>query len=420
MSARNVKRIKRVVFLLNKRNRYSVTALIGAMEAYAPAIEVLTFRSPAELERFDPEETVVALSFSSFDVEEVRTLVPSLKEMGFTVIAGGPHPSADPSGTLALGVDHVFVGDGEETLLDYLKGKTTSSIVEGIPRALDAFPPFAPTHGMYMPTEITRGCPFKCAYCQVPNLFGRRVRHRSVKNVLKWARISVENSRKIMRFISPNAFGYGSLDGVKPEAEVIKKLLSGLRGLGIEQLYFGTFPSDVRPESVTSDILALIKTYCDNKSILIGAQSGSERILKLIRRGHTTKTVEKAVQLIHESGLRPHVDFIFGFPFEAEEDVEANIAFMSRLIEHYDAKIHAHTFMPLPGSDFAHLRAGRLNRRYRKVLGRYASSGILDGHWSKQEELSKRVSRLKGGRELEVESGCGTNEVYTIQRGDES
>lgn len=393
------RRPEHLSFWLTKKNRYSVTALIGVIETFAPWIGVSTFKMPEELDALNPSRTIVALSFSSFDVKDVELLVPELKRRGFTVIAGGPHPSADPEGTFKLGVDHVFVGDGEESLLRYLRGDAISPVINGIPRDLDAFPPFAPKHGMYMPTEITRGCPFRCAYCQVPNLFGRRVRHRSVENILKWAKISVENGRKVMRFISPNAFGYGSRNGVVPEPEKIKKLLKGLREIGVEQLYFGTFPSDVRPESVTEDVLSLVKSYCDNKSVLIGAQSGSERILKIIRRGHTVESVERAVKMIKNAGLRPHVDFIFGFPFETEDDVEANIAFMTKLIELYDAKIHAHTFMPLPGSDFESLNEGRLNRRYRKILGYYASRGSLDGYWSKQEELARQLSKMKGGKE---------------------
>jgi radical SAM superfamily enzyme YgiQ (UPF0313 family) len=86
-------------------------------------------------------------------------------------------------------------------------------------------------------------------------------------------------------FNSSNAFAYGS-NGITPEFDKIETLLSSLASPNDKQIYFGTFPSEVRSEFVTGRALELVKSYCSNKSLSLGAQSGSERILKIIGRGH--------------------------------------------------------------------------------------------------------------------------------------
>jgi len=408
-----------LAFYLSKTNRYSVTALVAAVEYYHPETSITFFYDLEELGKLDPEEYVLAFSFSSFDLNRAYPLILHARARGFTIVAGGPHPSARPHELLEKGAKHVVIGDGEKAILKFLHGECALILREPV-YDLENFPPFAINHGMYMPIEITRGCPFRCAYCQVPNIFGRKVRHRSVENVLHWIKEGIKRGKKLVRFISPNAFGYASSDGIHPNVDAIARLLEGARKLGVEQLYFGSFPSDVRPESVTPDVLGLVKKFCDNKSIIVGAQSGSIKVLKKIKRGHDVETVERAVAMIRESGLTPHVDMIFGFPFETDEDVEANIRFMERLIKSYSARIHAHTFMPLPGSDFENMPPGKLGKRYSKVLGYYAARGALDGMWYKQEQLARYLDNLKREGEYENKGRSCAGTFRSLQNQEKS
>ena len=51
-----------------------------------------------------------------------------------------------------------------------------------------------------------------------------------------------------------------------------------------KKIFFGTFPSEVRPEFVTDESAELVRKYCANDSLSLGAQSGSDRILKEIQK----------------------------------------------------------------------------------------------------------------------------------------
>ncbi|RLD93529.1 MAG: hypothetical protein DRI93_05170 [Aquificota bacterium] len=111
-----------------------------------------------------------------------------------------------------------------------------------------------------------------------------------------------------------------------------------------------TPPSEVRPEGVTPPFLELVRKYCNNKSLTIGAQSGSEERLLAIGRGHGVEEIRRAARWAREYGFTPHLDFIFGFPGERDKERRETVVFVEELVSLYGAKIHAHYFMPLPGT----------------------------------------------------------------------
>ncbi|GAB6189566.1 TIGR04013 family B12-binding domain/radical SAM domain-containing protein [Marinitoga arctica] len=384
--------MKKIIFRLLKSNRYSIISLIAAMEKENINMDVVLEKDFNKILEYNPKDTLIAYSFMSFDIFNVEKEISILKEKGFEVIAGGPHPSAMPKETLNMGFDKVFVGEGEKSFTNFLKNGVNENIIYSKGYVdLNYYPPYAIKSKQFMPIEISRGCPFLCGYCQTPNLFGRVVRHRNIDIIIEYAKQGIKYNRKIARFITPNSFGYGSKNGVTPHVEKIEELLFGLKKIGMEEIYLGSFPSDVRPESITPEILKVIKKYVDNKMIIVGAQSGSEKILDRIKRGHNLEIVETALSLIHENGFIPYVDFIFGFPFETDEDIKKTFDFMDKIIKKYNAVIHSHTFMPLPGTPLFNVGPGKLNKKYYKKLGDLSRNEKLAGYWHKQEHLSKEI-----------------------------
>ena len=142
-----------------------------------------------------------------------------------------------------------------------------------------------------------------------------------------------------------------------------------------------------RQESVNDEVLSVVKKYVNNRSIIVGAQSGSERVLKILRRNHSTEDVLKAVDTIKRHGFVPHVDFIFGFPFETQEDQHETLQFVEKLVE-MGCKIHAHSFLPLPGTSLERAGSARLPHWLKKRLSQLSAQGKLDGYWQKQEHMS--------------------------------
>jgi B12-binding domain/radical SAM domain protein len=215
------------------------------------------------------------------------------------------------------------------------------------------------------------------------------MRHRSIPQIIKYAKLSVQHNLTDIRFITPNALGYGA-SGNRPNISILEKLLKSIRiAIGKKgKIFFGTFPSEVRPDFVTKEALEIIKKYCDNDNIIIGAQSGSSKILKEIGRGHSVEDIYRAVKLTKETGFLPNVDFIFGLPGETKKDQKQTLKVIEDLIQ-MDAKIHSHYFMPLCGTPFENSKSIKIDKENYKILGRLESQGKLYGQWRKQELIAK-------------------------------
>ena len=415
-----------LIFAYFRPNRYSFNALLGALERdLSIGLKAFKFffpRKEEELISFVKElseryEIFLFLSFFTPQYWEVKELLQKIKNLKLKnrvfLIAGGPHATGLPRKTLEMGFDYVFVGEGEETLLEFLKGllkeeyfpkikglayfKGEEFIYTGKARPVDLsnYPPFSLKFSLIGPMEITRGCPFTCKYCQTPCIFGTKVRHRSLEQILFYAEALLRRGIRDLRFITPNAFSYGSpdgktlnLEGVKTLLEELYKLVKPYQG----RLFFGSFPSEVRPEHVTEETVQLVKRYCANDNLVIGAQTGSERMLEYLQRGHTVEDVRRAVKITLKAGLKAKVDFIFGLPGEKEEDIRATLFLMEELAR-MGAIIHAHTFMPLPQTPFMKKPAGKISKEIFDFIKKFLPKGQVFGEWEKQMILAERISK---------------------------
>jgi len=162
---------------------------------------------------------------------------------------------------------------------------------------------------------------------------------------------------------------------------------------GREGTFLGSFPSEVRPEALTPRAAEIIARYCGNDNLVIGAQSGSERLLQRMARGHTVADVLRAVAITQAAGLRANVDIILGLPGETAEDRRQTLALVETLASR-GARIHSHTFMPLPGAAWAHEPAGTIDRETERLLGSLALQGRQYGSWQKQAQQARAWAKL--------------------------
>ncbi|MCK4929190.1 MAG: TIGR04013 family B12-binding domain/radical SAM domain-containing protein [Methanosarcinales archaeon] len=362
----------RVHFCWNQKNSNSLAALMPLVKG-AHRVQ-------------KAEDGIMVYSFATAQAGAAFKEV-ELSSTDSTYIAGGPHPSARPEECLEY-FDYVVVGEGEETLPELVNSIRSGDTadVKGIaymdggrcvytgvrpPVDLDRYPPFSPEL-LKGYIEINRGCPHNCGYCQTPRLFGHRMRHRSPEVVAEYA-----GMMRDVRFVSPNAFAYGS-KGNRPEPDKIQALLEAVsRKCGV---YFGTFPSEVRPEFINDETLELVKQYCRNTSLSLGAQSGSQNVLDGIGRGHTVEDVRCAVELCRDYDLTPVVDVIFGLPGETPADQKETLELVEWIIAQ-GGNIHSHYFTPLPGTPLEDAVPSAVGRDVNRVMGRLALGGKVTGVW---------------------------------------
>ncbi len=376
-----------------KKNTYSYSALIPVL----PDIDFVQV----------PGSGVMLYSFFTNQKEDVFREVMMARASGIPAffVAGGPHPSGASVETLNF-FDAVVIGEGEETLpallsqirSNFKNGTDLRSGIENIPGIafknafdevvftperpavqLDCYPCFSPDN-IWRPLEISRGCPHRCKFCQTPQIFGHQMRHRSVSEIVKYAAYYDD-----LRFISSNAFAYGS-NGVTAKPGKVKELLSSLSGLENKRIFFGTFPSEVRPEFVTEEMIDLVGKYCVNDALSIGAQSGSDAVLKEIGRGHSAEDVYNAAELCFDNGITPIVDFIIGFPSETESDQQQSLDMIDRLCRR-GGEVRAHYLSPLPSTAYENIVPSEVHPDISKQLGKLALGGKLKGTWENMNKI---------------------------------
>ncbi|MCG3225570.1 MAG: TIGR04013 family B12-binding domain/radical SAM domain-containing protein [Candidatus Heimdallarchaeota archaeon] len=413
---------KALIFDFSKKNFYSLTPLISTIDddenlggldlILADKLDVGVIKR--ELKKYD--EIIIGTSFRTAQLpdiyERMKLIYSNLKTSDLekiNFIAGGSHPSGDPLSTLKIGFDAAFIGEAESSLstfldaflqqkdllstpgIAYLDDKNDELKKNPRPPAivLDEYPFISAKRGLHPPLEISRGCAFGCTFCQVPNLFQRQVRHRSpdvIINAIKWM---LPRRLNDIRFITPNSFGYMSSKPRYVNEEAILYLLSSIRSMdGIRDIFFGTFPGEVRPETVTEDFMNNIKPYLSNRRISVGLQSGSDKVLKKIRRGHSVRDGLDAINILLSTGFTPVVDIIIGIPGASEEDEQLTMELMNNFIEE-DVVFRAHVFMPLPGTALEKTEYSPVSSKIKKTLGRLISQGKIEGSWSQQEIYAK-------------------------------
>ena len=171
---------------------------------------------------------------------------------------------------------------------------------------------------------IIEGCNKFCSFCIVPYSRGReksRTAHEIVAEVERLRSLGYKEIHLIGQNV--NSYRPRSQDGLEgfAGATPFSRLLRAVAATGTERIKFMTsFPRDFHPDIVSA--LEEFPNLCD--WVHLPVQSGSDRILRAMRRGHNADDYLRRVEGIKSSSRRLSLtsDIIVGFPGESDEDFE--------------------------------------------------------------------------------------------------
>jgi radical SAM superfamily enzyme YgiQ (UPF0313 family) len=329
----------------------------------------------AELVAFGPNVVgVTALSLEARAAHQVLALAKEVSPEALTLL-GGPYPTATPELALAdERLDYAVLGEGEETAVELLEALADGADVGQVaglayrdargetvftaPRApivdLESLPwpaydlvdmeayfsqlhtHLAPqqAHARYAPIFTSRGCPYRCIYCQ--HMFGRQIRYRSPEAVLAQVRHLVETYG-----VREIHFEDDSFNVDMARAKRIFDLLAEA-GLGLKI----AFPNGVRADRVDKPLIAKAKA-AGVYSIAYGIESASPRILAMIHKSLSMDAVSAAIDLADRYDIWSIGFFMLGFPGETRAEMEETIRFAARS-RLTTASIHS--VIPLPAT----------------------------------------------------------------------
>lgn len=180
--------------------------------------------------------------------------------------------------------------------------------------------------------QIDRGCPFKCSYCLTPAISGRKIRRRSVDNILNEIEECVNKYKIRNFFFKSDTFTANR----KQVHEICDKILE--KKLKIKWV------ANSRVKPIDFETLKKMKN-AGCWLVALGIESGSEETLKRIKKGANNEDAINAVKFAKKAGLRTFGFFLFGFPWESREHVEKTIKLAKSLkLDYYE--FHICVFYP--------------------------------------------------------------------------
>ena len=201
---------------------------------------------------------------------------------------------------------------------------------------------------------IIEGCNKFCTYCIVPFSRGRE-KSRTANDIIKEIHELRSHGYREIHLIGQNVNSYrpkteAGLEEFKG-ATPFCRLLRAVAATGMERIKFATsFPRDFHP-----DIVAAIdanENLCE--WIHLPVQSGSDRILRAMRRGHTAADYLKRIEAVRKAQRKMSItsDIIVGFPGETSEDFQET----KKLVDQvgYDA-VYFFKYSERPGTPAAQL-----------------------------------------------------------------
>jgi radical SAM superfamily enzyme YgiQ (UPF0313 family) len=144
-----------------------------------------------------------------------------------------------------------------------------------------------------------------------------------------------------------------------------KRTLELLKEIIASGLNCFEFTGGVRADTIDETLVAGMRE-ANFRRVTLGVESGSPKILKMIRKGETNEDVKRAIGLLRQAGIRSHAFFMIGFPDETTEDIELSKEFILDARPDY---VEVNMVTPYPGTDlFSRLMAedpAKIDRWYR-------------------------------------------------------
>jgi tRNA-2-methylthio-N6-dimethylallyladenosine synthase len=201
---------------------------------------------------------------------------------------------------------------------------------------------------------IIEGCNKFCTYCIVPFSRGREKSLSAAQIIEQVLKLKLQGVKEI-HLLGQNVNSYRPLNDVGMEkfhgATPFSRLLRAVASTGIERIKFTTsFPRDFHPD--------IVEAINENENLCnwvhLPVQSGSDKILKAMRRGHTADNYRRRIEAVKNSPRQISLttDIIVGFPGETDEDFQKTLD----LVNHcqYDSA-YIFKYSPRPGTPAAEM-----------------------------------------------------------------
>ena len=244
--------------------------------------------------------------------------------------------------------------------------------------------------------ETTRGCPFNCMYCYLEMYGGRGYRRKTFEQM-------TAELDYIINTVKAESLYFIDLEFTLGESNHVHKLCDYM----IEKKYNLPWCCQTRANTINPELLKKMR-QAGCQLIHFGVETGSEKIMPTIDKKITLAEIETGIAMTKKAGIEVACFFIFGFPGETREDMEATIQFAKKINPTYAS---FHIASPFPGTPLYEMSETKelfpetylkehtveklekqVKRAFRKFYIRpaYAIARLMEGNpaiWKKQLRL---------------------------------
>ena len=295
----------------------------------------------------DYKPDLIAITIVEDTYSLALSLLNAIRHFSIPVIAGGVFVTFSPDEVISNAcVDMICIGEGEEVLVElcekmYMNNdystvknlwiKKDKLIIKNPLRKLvdinklpyieyDIFEkkrlcrPMLGKIYMMIHTEMDRGCPYDCTYCEAPHLrklfkengCGTYYRRKDGDRL-------VAEMRYLVKKYSPDYVNFNSESFLARPIEELKKFAENYKKIGLP------FWCQSRPETVTEEKIKILKEMnCQN--LQFGIEHGNEKFrAKMLNRYGSNKQILNALKIVEKYKIAYTVNNIIGFPDETRE-----------------------------------------------------------------------------------------------------
>lgn len=287
----------------------------------------VTKLNPADLEWAD----IVFISAMNIQRESVDQLIKECKKYNRKIVAGGPLFTQCYEEFSAI--DHLVLNEAEITLSQFLK-----DLQYGTPQHLyqsAEFPDITETpipdykllplkKYSTLSIQYSRGCPFSCDFCEIPYLFGHKVRTKRTKQILTELDLLYNlNWRGQIFIVDDNFIG----NKKKLKSELLPELIRWMK----ERKFPFEFITETSIDLADDEELMDLMSAAGFNSVFIGIETPEEKSLEECKKvQNRNRDLLLSIRKINNKGMQVSAGFIVGFDSDTASIFQRQIDFIQQ------------------------------------------------------------------------------------------
>jgi len=300
--------------------------------------EVVIIEEEAGLVNYDEECDLVGISCMTANAPRGYEISAEFRKRGKKVIIGGVHPTILPD-EAQQHADCVIIGEAEgvweKVLEDFENGNLQPRYHEPNPDLSryikkDFSKILSRRSFSLIPILTTRGCPYNCDFCCVSDIYGKKIRHVPIENVVRDIK---ESGAKNFMFLDDNIIG---------DPKYAKELFKAIKPLKIKWVGQSSISLLVK-----DDELMQLAADSGCRALFFGVESVSKEQIKKMRKALDLDALEAAFKKIKKMGILIHASMVFGFDGDTPQIFDETVDF---LIKNKVNSVSFNMLTPYPGT----------------------------------------------------------------------